>query len=169
VSDEVRIDVNCSILLCTLLFWLYSPLLRLGRFFNFLILYTIGRTYWTSDQSVVRPLPTHRTGIRTRDPSVWAGEDGSSLRPRGHCGRPDMYIGTYNSCSTINTDTQLILIIVFILTYCVFRHFFWVIFRRYTHLNITYLNRHGIRLSVCVSPEDNWKIGSKHVGKNNHY
>jgi hypothetical protein len=33
----------------------------LGRFFNFLILYTVGRTPWTGDQPVVRPLPTRRT------------------------------------------------------------------------------------------------------------
>jgi hypothetical protein len=37
---------------------LYSPL-DLGRFFSFLILYTDGRTPWTSDL-VARPLPTHR-------------------------------------------------------------------------------------------------------------
>jgi hypothetical protein len=35
--------------------------LDLGRFFCPLILYTNGRTPWTGDQSVVRPLPTHRT------------------------------------------------------------------------------------------------------------
>jgi hypothetical protein len=56
--------------------------------------------------SVVRPLPTHRTtqtqnkrtdihasrGIRTHYPSVRAGEDGSCLRPRGHCDKRLMYI-----------------------------------------------------------------------------
>jgi hypothetical protein len=39
---------------------LYSPL-DLGRFFSFLILNTVGRTPWTGDQPVARPLPTHRT------------------------------------------------------------------------------------------------------------
>jgi hypothetical protein len=40
----------------------YSLLLGLGRFFfSFLILYTFGRTPWTGDQPVARPLPTHRT------------------------------------------------------------------------------------------------------------
>jgi hypothetical protein len=29
--------------------------------FQFLILYTVGRTPWTGDQPVARPLPTHRT------------------------------------------------------------------------------------------------------------
>jgi hypothetical protein len=33
----------------------------LGRFFSFLILYTVGRTLWTGVQPVVRPIPTHRT------------------------------------------------------------------------------------------------------------
>jgi hypothetical protein len=41
--------------------WLYNPLLDLGRLFSFLILYTVGRTPWTGDQPIVRPLPTHRT------------------------------------------------------------------------------------------------------------
>jgi hypothetical protein len=35
--------------------------LDLGRFFSFLILYTVGRAPWTGDQLVARPLPTHRT------------------------------------------------------------------------------------------------------------
>jgi hypothetical protein len=43
-----------------LLLWLYGPLLDLGHFFSFLILYTVGRASWTEDQPV-RPLPTHRT------------------------------------------------------------------------------------------------------------
>jgi hypothetical protein len=49
------------LLLLLLLLWLYSPLLALGRFFSFLILYTVGRTPWTGDQPVARHLPTHRT------------------------------------------------------------------------------------------------------------
>jgi hypothetical protein len=39
---------------------LYSPL-DLGHFFQFLNLYTVGRTPLTGDQPVVRPLPTHTT------------------------------------------------------------------------------------------------------------
>jgi hypothetical protein len=35
--------------------------LDLGRFFSFLIFYTVGRTPWTGDQPVARPLPAHRT------------------------------------------------------------------------------------------------------------
>jgi hypothetical protein len=41
--------------------WLYSPLLGLGRFFSFLIFYTVGRAPWTGDQPTARPLPAHRT------------------------------------------------------------------------------------------------------------
>jgi hypothetical protein len=33
----------------------------LAAFYNFLILYTVGKTPWTGDQPVARPLPTHRT------------------------------------------------------------------------------------------------------------
>jgi hypothetical protein len=36
-------------------------LLSLGRFFSFLILYTVYMTPWMGDQPVTRPLPTHRT------------------------------------------------------------------------------------------------------------
>jgi hypothetical protein len=35
--------------------------LALCCFFSFLILYTVGKTPWTGDQLVARPLPTHRT------------------------------------------------------------------------------------------------------------
>jgi hypothetical protein len=38
-----------------------SPFFDLGRFFSFLIFYTVGRTPWTGDQPVARPLPAHRT------------------------------------------------------------------------------------------------------------
>jgi hypothetical protein len=47
-----------------LLLWLYSPLLGLGRFITFLILHTVGRTPWTGDQPIARPLPIHRTAQR---------------------------------------------------------------------------------------------------------
>jgi hypothetical protein len=61
--------------------------LGLGHYFSFFNLYTVGRTPWTGDQPVTRPLSTHRinahryihalSGIRTHDPSVRASEDGS--------------------------------------------------------------------------------------------
>jgi hypothetical protein len=73
----------------SILLRLYSPLLRLGRFFSFLYLHTVGRNPWTGDQPVARPLPKHRTtqrginalsGIRTHEPSVRESEGSSRLR-----------------------------------------------------------------------------------------
>jgi hypothetical protein len=59
---SVIIDFNIKILLLLLLLlWLYSPLLGLARFLSFLILYTVGRTPWTGNQPIARPLPTRRT------------------------------------------------------------------------------------------------------------
>jgi hypothetical protein len=49
--------------------------------FQFLGLYTVGRTPWTGDQPVAGPLPT-----RTHDTSVRVGEDGHCNRlPNTHC------------------------------------------------------------------------------------
>jgi hypothetical protein len=71
--------------------WVYSPLLGLGHFFSFLIFYTVGRTPWTGDQLVVRPLPPQNKRIQismprmgSHGPSVRAGEPGSCLRPCDH-------------------------------------------------------------------------------------
>jgi hypothetical protein len=81
--------------------WLYSSLLGPGFFFSFVIIFTqtvglLGRVICPSQgrylhtgqhkhrinvQRDVHPL----SGIRTHDPSVWAIEDSSYLRPRGHC------------------------------------------------------------------------------------
>jgi hypothetical protein len=64
-------------------------------------IFTDGRTPWTSDQLVSRPLPKHRTiqtqnkhihtsnthalcGIRTQDPGFRASEDSSCLRLLGY-------------------------------------------------------------------------------------
>jgi hypothetical protein len=63
------------------------------------LFYTVGRTPWTNNQPVARPLPTQDntnrinantdihalSGIRTHNPSVRASEDSSCLRPRGRC------------------------------------------------------------------------------------
>jgi hypothetical protein len=86
--------------------WLYSPS-GPWPLLQFLNLYPVGRTPWTGEQPVARPLPTHWTTqtqnkriqismpiyassrIRTHDPSVRAGEDGLCLRPRGHRDRLD--------------------------------------------------------------------------------
>jgi hypothetical protein len=41
--------------------WLCSPFIGPWLFFSFLILYTVDRTPWKGDQTVARPLHTHRT------------------------------------------------------------------------------------------------------------
>jgi hypothetical protein len=54
-----------------------SALVGLGRIFSFLILYTDGKTPWTSDQPVARPLPIHRTAQTQTNPTQtsmpWVG------------------------------------------------------------------------------------------------
>jgi hypothetical protein len=87
---ETEVDINSSS-------WLaLQYLCALAPFFQFPDIFTIGRTPWTSDQLVARPLPKHRTaqtqnkhihtpniqalsGIRTNDNSVRASEDISYL------------------------------------------------------------------------------------------
>jgi hypothetical protein len=55
----VSIFMNTVVFLSlSLSLWLYSPL-DLGRFFSFLILYTVGRTPWKGDQPVARAVPAH--------------------------------------------------------------------------------------------------------------
>jgi hypothetical protein len=48
--------------------WLYIPL-DFGRSFSFLILFTFGKTPWTGDEPVARPLPTYRT-TQTQNKSI---------------------------------------------------------------------------------------------------
>jgi hypothetical protein len=81
-------------------FWLaLQPLWALVSF-QFPDLFTGGRTPWTSDQLLARPLPKHKTtqkkthihtpnihtlsGIRTNDHSIRASEDSSCLWPLGY-------------------------------------------------------------------------------------
>jgi hypothetical protein len=83
-------------------FWALVP-------FQFPDLFTIGRTPWTSDQLVTRPLPKQRTaqtqnkhictpnihalsGIRTHYHIVRVSEDSSCLRQLGYRARPELYI-----------------------------------------------------------------------------
>jgi hypothetical protein len=91
--------------------WIFLLALQPPRasVFQFYDRFTDGRTPWTSDQPVARPIPKHRTtqtqnkrihtrnnhapsGIRTRDPSVRASEDSSCLRPLGYCDRLLLWI-----------------------------------------------------------------------------
>jgi hypothetical protein len=81
--------------------WLYSPLGLCPLLSSFMIIFADGRTPWTSDQLVARPLPLFRTtqtqnkhmhtqnihalcGIRTHDPGFRASEDSTCLRPLGY-------------------------------------------------------------------------------------
>jgi hypothetical protein len=75
--------------------------LGLGRFFSFLIQYTVGMTPWrgispSQGLCLQTEQDKHRINahnidilafsvIRIRDPSVRASEDSSCLTPRGHC------------------------------------------------------------------------------------
>jgi hypothetical protein len=58
--------------------------------FQFLNLYTVGRTPWTGDQPVARPLPTHRINADRVprvgfEPTIPVFERAKTLRPHGHC------------------------------------------------------------------------------------
>jgi hypothetical protein len=55
VCLSVYLSVCLSVYGCTVVFF------NLGRFFSFLILYTVGRTPWTAVQPIARPLRTRRT------------------------------------------------------------------------------------------------------------
>jgi hypothetical protein len=93
---------------------------RLLQFRN--LFYTDGRTPWTGDQPVARPLPTHKTtqtqssmplnGIRTHDLSIRASEDSSCLGPRGqrnrHCPTlVEIFSNTLSLCSSLNVRDQV--------------------------------------------------------------
>jgi hypothetical protein len=88
--------------------WLYSPLGPWPLIFSSMIIFTDGRTPWTSDQLVARLLPKHRTtkkqnkhihipnihalsGIRTHDPGFRASEDSTCIRPLGYRDRPSQW------------------------------------------------------------------------------
>jgi hypothetical protein len=92
-------------------FLLLLPLWSIGLIYQFLDYFTDGRTPWTGDQLVARPLPVHKhrktsvrahthththththvhtqtlnihvlSGIRTYDPDFRASENGACLRP----------------------------------------------------------------------------------------
>jgi hypothetical protein len=79
--------------------WFYSHL-KLGRFFQFLNLYTVDRTPWTGTEPVARPLRAHRTtqaqNKRTQtsmlrvgfEPTIPVFEQAKTfLRQRDHCHR----------------------------------------------------------------------------------
>jgi hypothetical protein len=57
-----------------------TALWTLAAFFSFLILYTVGRTPWTGDQPVERPLPIHRT-TQTQNKSTQASMSQVGFEP----------------------------------------------------------------------------------------
>jgi hypothetical protein len=64
------------LLLLLLLLLLSAPLLGLGRFSSFLILYTFGRTPWTGDQLVTRSLSVHRINAHVHPCLEWHSNPG---------------------------------------------------------------------------------------------
>jgi hypothetical protein len=50
----IIIIIIVIIIIITKLLLLYGPLLGFGRFFSFLILYSVGRTPWMGDLAVAR-------------------------------------------------------------------------------------------------------------------
>jgi hypothetical protein len=88
-------------------FLLLLPFWSIGLISQFRDHCTEGRTPWTGDQLVEKPLPKHRqykhrktrahthtpnihalSGIRTLDPGFRASEDSTCPRPLGYCDRP---------------------------------------------------------------------------------
>jgi hypothetical protein len=109
ISLTIYLSICLSLSVCL---WLYSPLLNLGRFFSFLIFYTVCRTPWTEDQPVARLLPTHRTAQtqnkRTQISMPQVGFESTILafertktvhaldRAAGHCDRRSLLLWSWN-------------------------------------------------------------------------
>jgi hypothetical protein len=53
---------------------------RPSLLFSFLIIQNVGRTPWTGDQPVARPLPTHRT-TQTQDKRTQTSKPGLGFEP----------------------------------------------------------------------------------------
>jgi hypothetical protein len=104
---KVLVFLLYSIPSLLLLLYLLNPFLSyltVSRLFFHFDHFTDGRTPWTSDQLVARPLHKQRTtqtqnkhisnihallGIRTHDPGFRASEDSTCLRPLGYGDRPN--------------------------------------------------------------------------------
>jgi hypothetical protein len=57
---------------CIYLSMALQPFVGPWPLFSFVILYTVGRTAWTGDQPVARPLPTHRHPCLEWDSNPWS-------------------------------------------------------------------------------------------------
>jgi hypothetical protein len=132
VATECHLSVCLSVYLSCLSIYLptylyvylicgSTALVDLGRFFSFLILYTVGSTLLAGDQPVTRPLPTHRA-IQTQnkrtqtsvprvrfEPTIPVFERAKTVhalesRQRSHCDRhrhllPRFYYRMFAFCS----------------------------------------------------------------------
>jgi hypothetical protein len=119
------------------------------------------RTPSASDQSVARPLTTHRQhkhrinadihasiGIQTHDPSVLAGEDSSCLRPHGHCDRHTNLLYIFNMqcdgkiCLKSRTSGK------FLATF-LYNDLSWIIFWN-SHESFSRIRTNGVVVSVVL-------------------
>jgi hypothetical protein len=79
---STRIIIIITIIIIIIINGATALLLSTGRLFTLLILYTVCMNLWMGDETVTRPLPTHRTtqiqnnyihalsGIRTHESSI---------------------------------------------------------------------------------------------------
>jgi hypothetical protein len=91
-----------------------APCWALVAFFSFIILYTVGRTPWTGNQPVARPLPTHRTaqtqtymprvGLEATTPAFERVKTVHALDRAIHRDRSPGFI--HNQQSSISPDLQ---------------------------------------------------------------
>jgi hypothetical protein len=110
----VCLSVYLSIYLSACLFMALQPFVGPCLLLQFLNLHTVGKTPWTGDQPIAKPLPAHTgqhkhrinahrhyasSGTRTYDASVRASEDCSCLRRRGHCCRPVVWQRAVSGCT----------------------------------------------------------------------
>jgi hypothetical protein len=97
-------------------FWPWPTSKKLSVSLQFTRSYTFGRTPWTGDQLVARPLPVHKhrkththtqtpnvhalSGIRIRGPGFRATEDSACLKPLGYRERPSsiLFVVIYLIC-----------------------------------------------------------------------
>jgi hypothetical protein len=110
--DNVQKYIMCTNVPSSQTFFpdLLLPLWSMGLISQFLDHFTDGRTPWTGDQLVARPLPEHRTtqtqnkhirtrninalcGIRIHDPVFRAREDSTCLTPLGYRDRLHKLLG----------------------------------------------------------------------------
>jgi hypothetical protein len=62
----LRVHIHIHLITLSLSLFGSTALWSWAAFFSFLILYTDGRTTWTSDQLVAKPIPAHRTTTQNR-------------------------------------------------------------------------------------------------------